>query len=94
MSLDVKEGDPVHKGQLLGYLDLHDKKKKDLDRAQKLHSAGDLPDEKLEEAQIAYNDQCIFSPIEGVVLLQVKYLLKFFQRLIKLFSFPFYLYTV
>ncbi|MFH1260005.1 MAG: efflux RND transporter periplasmic adaptor subunit [Elusimicrobiota bacterium] len=73
VSLAVSEGEEVKKDQLLGYLDLYDKRKKDLERAESLFHSGALPKEQLEDARIAFQDQCLISPIDGVVLLKGKF---------------------
>lgn len=71
--LDVEEGDSVKEGQLLGYFDLYDKKKKDLERAQALYKADALSEDELEDAQIDFRDQCMVSPLNGVVLLKAMF---------------------
>ncbi|MDP8217879.1 MAG: efflux RND transporter periplasmic adaptor subunit [Candidatus Theseobacter exili] len=73
LSIDVKEGDRVSEAQLLGTLDLYNKKNKDLERARKLFEKNDISDEKYEEAQISLRDQSIISPINGIVLLKAKF---------------------
>ncbi len=72
VALDIKEGDAVRKDQALGQLDLYDKRKKDLDRAESLFASGAIPESKLEEARIALRDQAFIAPIDGTVLLKVK----------------------
>ena len=70
--LSFDEGDAVTKGQLLAVLDRRDQNKRDLDRAERLHGKGGLPDQALEQAQLTLEDQEIRSPVDGVVLSKVR----------------------
>lgn len=72
-NLKSDEGDKVKKDELLGFLDLYEKKKRDLERAEALFKSGALSEDKLEDARIAFDDQCIISSIDGVVLLKPRF---------------------
>ena len=71
--LGVCEGDEITAGELLGELDLYDKTKKDLARAEALYKTNALAEDELENARIAFRDQCIIAPLTGVVLLKAKF---------------------
>ena len=72
VDVSFDEGDAVAKGQVLARLDRWEQAKKDLDRAERLHGKGGLPDQSLEEARLALQDQEVRSPVDGVVLSKVR----------------------
>lgn len=71
--LIVEEGDRITQGQILGYLDLYERRKKDLERARLLYQTGAIPQTQLEDAEIIFREQFLVSPINGVVLLKTKF---------------------
>lgn len=71
--LIIEEGDRITQGQILGYLDLYERRKKDLERARLLYQTGAIPQAQLEDAEIIFREQFLVSPINGVVLLKTKF---------------------
>lgn len=69
-SVAVREGDNVTKGQLLAVFDRYAQAKRDLDRTKDLHRQGGASDQELERAELAFQDQAVVSPVDGVVLVK------------------------
>jgi len=70
-TLLVDEGDSVETGQLLATLERYEQAKKDNDRITELFKEGGATQQEVEEAGLALQDQCVVSPVDGVVLLKV-----------------------
>lgn len=70
-ALFVDEGDPVQKGQLLGYLDRYALAKKEYQRLAELLKQGGTNLQDVEEAELAMLDQQLLSPVTGVVLTKI-----------------------
>ena len=70
-TLDVHEGDPVKKGQLLGTLDRFDQTRRDWERLKSLRASGEAARQQVEHAELAYQDQQLISPLNGVILIRV-----------------------
>lgn len=68
------EGQSVKKGELLAVLERYETAKKDYERTQKMHAAGGASDRELEQAELAFDDQQIVSPVDGVVVTRVRQL--------------------
>ena len=68
----VDEGDPVKKDQLIGMLDRFEQADRDYARAKGLFEHGGTTKQALEQAELAWEDQRIVSPVEGVVLVKVR----------------------
>jgi len=69
-TLTVKEGDPVHRGQLLASFDRFEQNKKDFARVDVLYKNGGANQQSLENARLAMEDQEVISPIDGIVLVK------------------------
>jgi len=69
-TLNVKEGDQVHKGQLLATFDRFEQNKKDYARIGVLYQNGGANQQSLENAQLAMEDQEVVSPLNGIVLVK------------------------
>jgi len=72
VSLSVDEGSEVKKGQLLATLDRYEQFKKDFDRVRQLFEQGGTNQQGVENAQLIWDDQAVFSPVDGVVLVKVR----------------------
>jgi multidrug resistance efflux pump len=72
VTLRVDEGDTVKKSQLLGTLDRADQTERDYRRAQGLFEHGGTTRQNLEQAELAWEDQRIVSPVDGVVLVKAR----------------------
>jgi len=70
--LTVQEGDEVKKGQLIALLDRYDQTERDYRRADELFHQGGATKQTLENAELALIDQQIVSPLDGVVLTDVR----------------------
>ena len=70
ITLNVKEGDLVKKGQLLATFDRHEENKKDYARAGVLYQKGGANQQSLEYARLDMEDQQIIAPLDGVVLVK------------------------
>jgi len=71
-TLRVDEGDQVKKGQLLGTLDRAEQTERDYRRAQGLFDHGGATQQSLEEAQLAWEDQRLIAPVDGVILIKAR----------------------
>jgi multidrug resistance efflux pump len=71
-TLRVDEGDTVKKGQLLGTLDRAEQTERDYRRAQGLFEHGGTTRQNLEQAELAWEDQRIVSPVDGVILVKAR----------------------
>lgn len=69
-TLNVKEGDQVHKGQLLATFDRFEQDKKDYARVEVLYKNGGADQQTLENARLTMEDQQVVSPLDGVVLVK------------------------
>lgn len=69
-TLNVKEGDVVHKGQLLATFDRFEQNKKDYARVGVLYTNGGANQQSLENAQLGMEDQEVVSPLNGIVLVK------------------------
>lgn len=67
-TLSVREGDSVTVNQRLGTLDRFVQAQKDFDRSRRLVSEGGSTREQVENAELAWRDQQLVSPINGVIL--------------------------
>ena len=72
VSISVKEGDQVRKGQLLATLDRFTQAQHDYERTLRLQKQGGLSEQTLELAELTWEDQKIISPVDGVVLVKIK----------------------
>jgi HlyD family secretion protein len=72
ITLLVDEGDSVKKGQLLGILDRAEQTERDYRRAQGLFEHGGTTRQNLEQAALAWEDQRVVSPVDGVVLVKAR----------------------
>ena len=70
VNIFVKEGDQVHKGQLLASFDRFEQNKKDYARVGVLYKNGGITQQSLENAQLAMEDQEVISPLNGIVLVK------------------------
>ena len=70
VNLFVKEGDIVHKGQLLATFDRFEQNKKDYARVGVLYKNGGADHQSLENAQLSMEDQQVVSPLNGTVLVK------------------------
>lgn len=71
VTLSVDEGSPVTKGEMIATLDRYQQAKRDYDRLRKLLDSGGTTEQTVEQAKLAVDDQCVVSPIDGVVLVKV-----------------------
>ena len=69
--LNTDEGGQVKRDELLAVLDRYDQTQKDYERLRSLHEAGGASDQSVELAQLAFEDQKVVSPVDGVVLVKV-----------------------
>jgi len=69
-TLNVKEGDKVHKGQLLATFDRFEQDKKDYARVNVLYKNGGANQQSLENARLLMEDQQVISPLNGIVLVK------------------------
>jgi HlyD family secretion protein len=69
-SLTVNEGSEVKKGQLLATLDRYEQAQKDFERVKQIFEQGGANQQDVEHAQLAWDDQAVFSPVDGVVLVK------------------------
>jgi multidrug resistance efflux pump len=69
-TLNVKEGDPVQKGELLATFDRYEQNKKDLTRLEVLFKNGGANQQSLENARLSMEDQQVVSPLDGIVLVK------------------------
>lgn len=67
-----EEGGRVQKGELIATLDRFDQTSRDLERTRALFKSGGATRQTLELAELAYEDQSILSPVDGVVLVKVR----------------------
>ena len=72
VTLQVDEGAKVKQGEILGTLDRYDQAKKDYDRAVMLLKSGGSSDQAVERAKLDLEDETIFSPVDGVVLVKIR----------------------
>lgn len=70
-TLTVEEGERVEQGKVIATFDRFDQTKKDYERALNLMKLGGGSEQSVEEAQLAWKDQQIIAPIDGVVLLKI-----------------------
>ena len=71
MSIAVEEGGQVKKGQIIATLDRWEQMKKDYERVLKLYEQGGTTAQDVEHGLLAWQDQEILSPIDGIVLVKV-----------------------
>lgn len=70
-TLNVKEGDMVKASQVLATLDRYEQTKKDYERSKETYKTGGVDTQTVEYAQLAWQDQQIIAPINGIVLVKV-----------------------
>ncbi len=70
--LSFEEGQAVKAGELLATFERYDEAKRDYERAQKLFAVGGASDHDLENAKLAFEDQQVLSPVDGVILTKVR----------------------
>ena len=70
-TLLVDEGYQVKQGQLIGTLDRAEQTERDYKRSKALSEAGGTTEQTLEQVQLAWEDQRILSPVDGLVLVKV-----------------------
>jgi HlyD family secretion protein len=71
LTMNVDEGDSVKQGELISTLDRYDQTKRDYERISKMVGQGGATQQEKELAQLAFEDQQVVSPIDGVVLTKV-----------------------
>jgi multidrug resistance efflux pump len=69
-TLNVKEGDQVHKDQLLATFDRFEQNKKDYARDKVLFQNGGVNQQSLENAELSMEDQQVIAPLNGIVLVK------------------------
>ncbi len=69
--LFVDEGQMVKRGELLATLDRYAQTKKNYERTLQIFKDGGATQQAVENAELAYKDQSIVAPVDGVVLLKV-----------------------
>ncbi len=65
------EGQTLKAGQILALLDRHDQAQRDYERLKTLVKQGGATEQSAEQAKLAWEDQKILAPIDGVVLTKV-----------------------
>ena len=70
-TLSVAEGDQVKRGQRLATLERYEQAALDYERIRQLAEQGGTTKQSVEQAALAMADQCIISPVDGVVLLKI-----------------------
>lgn len=68
----VDEGDIVKAGQLLAAFERESQAQRDWQRAERLFKQGGGSEQAAEQARLAWEDQRVVAPVDGVVLLRVR----------------------
>ncbi|MBL8013158.1 MAG: HlyD family efflux transporter periplasmic adaptor subunit [Candidatus Omnitrophica bacterium] len=71
VKLNVDEGSPVKKGDIIAVMDRYDQTKKDYERLAALLKSGGSNQQAVEHARLEMEDQLITSPVDGIVLVKI-----------------------
>ncbi len=70
-TLLVDEGSTVTKGQLLATLERYEQSQRDYERINHLFQDGGATQQAVEQAALAVSEQCVASPVNGIILLKI-----------------------
>jgi HlyD family secretion protein len=71
-TITVEEGDRVKQGQVLATVDRAEQAERDYERVRTLFEQGGTTQQAVEQAALAWSDQRIVSPVDGVVLVKIR----------------------